>query len=159
MSTEVPMLRLLHVALIAGMLANNSGCLIMGSNQRVTRDSEPLRRVRFESAVAQSTFQAAALDNSARIESGSSFSLAVPFLMSVGHSQVRSQNAYYNDLAARVDTNRDGVISDVEVRVLPAMNLNDNSPQVAQQPGPQLAEPLAPIQLQPISAPVPAPEP
>ncbi len=120
-------LRICGVCAFLVATVSSTGCLISGSSRRVARNTEPLESVRFESDEARKAFQQYALDDNARLKSASSYSVAVPFLLGVSNSTVRSENAYYNDWVARVDANQDGMISNLEVAGLRKTHVVDTN--------------------------------
>lgn len=109
--------RIVAALLAVGMLAA-PGCLFSGKHKRVIRQNEPIRQISFESPAAQHAFQQYALDREQRKSTGSQTTLVIPFLLATSFSNELSQNAFYNDCVARVDSNGDGMISDLEVATL-----------------------------------------
>ena len=114
----------LFIVLICSLCAINCGCLINHSNHVVLRQNEALRPLAFESPTARQNFESAveyALDNEA---DRSRASFAVPFLFGLERSTKVAKNAIRNDLAALMDINRDGYISDYEISVRSKTNVD-----------------------------------
>ena len=104
-----------RITTIVLLLISSNGCLVLRSRNHVIRENEARRVMRFQSVGAQRQFQAHSLDAKARRKTGSRRFFAIPFVVFNNESSVLSENAYYNDEAARCDTNGDGLLSDFEV--------------------------------------------
>jgi hypothetical protein len=101
--------------LAASLVGSSSGCLVVHTRERVVREDEQRRSVRFSSPRAQRDFQTAALDPKTRRSNESSNLFGIPFLMFYYHCTKLSENAYYNDQLADCDSDGDGLITDDEV--------------------------------------------
>ena len=123
------------------LLPASSGCLLSMSHSRVVRQSEPVKAVHFESEYAQKSFQHMAFNDHQRKKQSGKTSVGIPFLLGASYETVLSENAYYNDWVARVDANRDGVISDSEIEAV------EGTPRPIEEELPSM----------PMSAPTPAP--
>lgn len=89
------------------------GCLLTTSMTRVVRQDEKLMPVHFQSEYAQAAFQEEIVDGDE--DEVSEFSLGIPFLLGINVKRVISENARYNDLVRRCDSNGDGLISEMEI--------------------------------------------
>ena len=104
----------MRLTILAPMTLLLSGCLLSHEYKRVIREKEPLRAVRFQSPETAERFNSVVNERN-RSNEGSSFSLAVPFLLGLSAKTVPSVNAHYNDHTLRCDTNCDRYISNAEV--------------------------------------------
>ena len=104
----------MRLTMLAPAVLLLSGCLLSHEYKRVVREKEPLRAVRFQSPETAERFNSVVNEQN-RSNEGSSFSLAVPFLLGLSAKTVPSVNAHYNDHTLRCDTNCDRFISDTEV--------------------------------------------
>ena len=103
------------------LLVFQPGCLIVHSSNRVIREDEPLRPVRFESEQAKSTFEDGVSEARAHKKKYEACEFAVPFLCMFSRTSEVSDNAVYNDQIALCDANGDGVINEQEASAFRAL--------------------------------------
>ncbi len=137
------LVRGLQLALAASLVVTSGGCLVFHARERVVREDEPRRSVRFASSRAQRDFRTAALDPKSRHKNDSFNVVGIPFLMFHYNGTKLSDNAYYNDQLADCDGDGDGLITDTEVvayQDLKARTQIDasSSPEVLARRGPQI---------------------
>jgi hypothetical protein len=99
---------LLVAAVVLGLCP---GCLLTHHSVNVLRQDEPRRTVQFESDLARQAFGARAYDDKAREAQSKAKFVAIPFLLWYSRTDVKSENAYYNDQVAACDANADGLIT------------------------------------------------
>jgi hypothetical protein len=107
--------RIFQLVIMASLIVCSNGCLVFHSRERVVREDEPRRSVRFSSTRAQRDFNTTALDPKDRRRNDSTSVLGVPFVMFYYNSTKLSDNAWYNDQLADCDGDGDGLITDTEV--------------------------------------------
>ncbi|HVC97885.1 MAG TPA: hypothetical protein VND64_29710 [Pirellulales bacterium] len=132
-----------QLVVAATLFVSSSGCLVFHMRERIVREDEPRRSVRFASSHAQRDFNATATDPRDRRRNDSTSVLGVPFVMFYYNSTKLSENAYFNDQLAACDGDGDGWITDEEVLAyqdLKARNQIDSSksPEVLARHGPRI---------------------
>ncbi|HUY35181.1 MAG TPA: hypothetical protein VMV69_20720 [Pirellulales bacterium] len=123
------------------LFVSSSGCLVFHTRERIVREDEPKRSVRFSSPRAQRDFNTTAMNSQDRHRNDSTNVLCIPFVMFYTNSTKLSDNACYNDQLADCDGDGDGLVTDREVvayQDLKARNPIDSSksPEVLARRGP-----------------------
>lgn len=108
---------LLKVLCVPALAVLTAGCISFYHKTEQVRSDEERMKIEFESETAGKLFHDKADAAIRKRNPEGSTQFGVPFVSFYSKTRVVSKNAAYNDELRKCDTNKDGMITDVEARI------------------------------------------